>query len=65
MQNLTKTQDFFRQKSAKICGKPRFFAQISVENFVETVENLDKSRVFDKNKKIVMWKTFFHEGMIF
>ena len=58
-------QTNFFKKSTNICGKLAFRTRISVEKLVEIVENLDKSRVFIKNKNRPLWKTFLFFGAIF
>ena len=49
----------FLHQTTKMCGKLHIFTHKPVENSVETVENIVKSRFLLKYKRLFLWKTFY------
>ncbi len=56
---IEKLKVIFLQQATKMCGKLYFLTSKPVENSVETVENIVKSRFLFKNKRLFLWKTFY------
>lgn len=49
----------FRQSLTKMFKRFSFFTHKSVENSVESVENIVKSYLKTKMKQMFLWKTFY------